>query len=250
MTTQEPEASRDQLWHRLTLITLGLTAVVAFLYLLAFLAPPLFGGLLKTEKPEPTPAATMVLPSATASPVASDTPIASWTPEPSRTPRPTSTQRSTATPSVTPGPSPTFPPTWTPAPTEGPPLPTRSNYPFALKDNEIVYTEYFFGSGCDWLGIAGLVQDKEGNPITGLPVVLNGGGLQNQVTYSGNAPAYGESGWEHFLDNKVKEGIFTVQLYSNQGEPISDPVEVHTREDCRANLVMITFVKNWDEYTP
>jgi hypothetical protein len=111
-------------------------------------------------------------------------------------------------------------------------------------------TQYFFSSECNWLGIAGLVQDKSGNPFVGLPVVLNGGGFQNYVTYSGNAPAYGESGWEHYLDNKVKEGDFTIQLYSNEPQPISDQIQVHTRADCRANLIMIIFELNWDEYVP
>ncbi len=132
----------------------------------------------------------------------------------------------------------------------GTPPPTRSNYPFALKDNEITYTQYFFSSDCNWLGIAGLVLDKEGNPITGLPVVLNGGGFENHVTYSGHAPAYGESGWEHFLDDHVKEGEFYIQLYNNQGQPISDRIQVRTRADCRANLIMIIFEQNWDEYIP
>jgi hypothetical protein len=94
------------------------------------------------------------------------------------------------------------------------------------------------------------VFDKEGNPVVGLPVVLNGGGFQNHVTYSGNAPAYGESGWEHFLDSRVKEGDFIIQLYNNKPEPISDQIQVHTRQDCRANLIMIIFEQNWDEYVP
>ena len=134
-------------------------------------------------------------------------------------------------------------------PTGTPPA-TRSNYPFALQNNEIIYTQYFFSAECNWLGIAGLVLDKEGNPVIGLPVVLNGGGFQNHVTYSGNAPAYGESGWEHYIDNKVKEGDFSVQLYSNEPQPISDQIHLRTRADCRGNLIFIVFEQNWDEYNP
>ena len=58
------------------------------------------------------------------------------------------------------------------------------------------------------------------------------------------------SGWEHFLDNQVKEGDFRIQLYSNQGEPISDQINVRTRADCYANLIMIMFEQNWGEYGP
>lgn len=251
MLTKKPNTSRDQLWHRLTLVTLGLTALVSLCYLVAFISPSLLSGFLPTEGPTPTLVTTLLaLPTPAPTTIATDTVLPSWTPEPTRTSPPTNTPRYTPTSSHTPGPTPTFPPTWTPGASSGSPLPTRSNYPFALQNNEIIYTQYFFSSACNWLGIAGQVLDKEGDPITGLPVVLNGGGLQNRITYSGDAPAYGESGWEHFLDNKVKEGDFTIQLYSNQGQPMSDQIQVRTRADCRANLIMIVFELNWDEYVP
>ena len=247
MSEVESSTSRDQRWHRLTRVTLGLAGLVVFFYVISFIRPSLspFGA-----RPEPTSVA--LIPTFTGVPTnaATETPVPTWTPPPTGSPTTTGTATSSPPPSRTPAPSPTFPPTWTPMPTLGTPLPTRSNFAFALKDNEIVFTQYFFSSECNWLGIAGLVSDKEGNPIVGLPVVLNGGGLQNVVTYSGNAPAYGESGWEHYLDNKVKEGDFTIQLYNNKPEPISDPINVRTRADCRGNLIMIFFEQNWDEYVP
>jgi hypothetical protein len=250
MSRKGSRASRDRLWHWLTLVTLALTALVSLGYLMAFISPSLLGGLLSSQRPTATRAVVMSLPTFTSTVLPTDTPVPTWTPLPSRTPRPTSTPSNTPPSSHTPGPSPTFPPTWTPALSPGSPLPTRSNYPFALQDNEIIFTQYFFSTECNWLGIAGLVLDKEGNPITGMPVVLNGGGLENLITYSGDAPAYGESGWEHFLDSQVKEGDFTVQLYNNRGEPVSDQIQVRTRADCRANLIMIIFELNWDEYIP
>lgn len=250
MSEVEPSAPREQLWRRLTLVTLGLTALVFLCYLVAFVSPSLLSGFLPTQKPTPTPAVALALPTPKPTVRATDTPLRTWTPLPTKTPQPTETPRNTPSPSRRPGSTPTFPPTWTPELPSGTPPPTRSNYPFALQDNEIIYTQYFFSSECNWLGIAGQVVDKEGNPLVGLPVVLNGGGFQNHVTYSGNAPAYGESGWEHFLDTKVKEGDFTIQLYSNEPQPISDQIQVHTRADCRVNLIMIVFELNWDEYVP
>jgi hypothetical protein len=250
MSKARSNAARDNLWHRLTLITLGLTVLISLCYLVAFLSPSLLSGFLPAEKPTPTSAVAVALPEVKPTLTPTDTSVPTWTPLPTRTPRPSPTSGDTPTASHTPGPSPTFPPTWTPSPTLGTPPPTRSNYPFALRDNEIIYTQYFFSSECNWLGIAGLVVDKDDNPIVGLPVVLNGGGFQNHVTYSGNAPAYGESGWEHFLDNKVKGGDFTIQLYDNEPKPISDQIQVRTRADCRGNLIMIIFEKNWDEYVP
>ena len=106
---------------------------------------------------------------------------------------------------------------------------------------------YPFSSQCDWLGIAGEVLDQESEPITGIAVVLNGGGLQNVVTQSGQAPDYAPSGWEHFLDSKVKEGDFTIQLW-HQGQPVSEVVNVRTRRDCRANLAYLVFEVAWEDY--
>jgi len=104
-------------------------------------------------------------------------------------------------------------------------------------------------AGCSWLGIAGQVLDRSGNPLKGIAVVLNGGGFENYVTYSGSAPAYGEAGGEHYLDNHIKEGRFTIQLY-NRGQPVSDPIVINTRVDCRANLIMANFILNWPDYVP
>jgi hypothetical protein len=244
---EEPDANQDSMWNRLTLAVLVLTGIVIVLYVLVLIFPSLspFG-----PKPEPTSISLLVLPTATRTVPPTWTPVPTWTPRATDTPIPTDTPRASPTATRTPGPTPTFPPTWTPPAAPGTPVPTRSNYPFALQNNELIYTQYFFGSDCNWLGIAGLVEDKDGNSLGGLPVVLNGGGFHNHVTYSGNAPAYGESGWEHFLDNKVKEGDFIIQLYNNNGEPISDQINVRTRRDCRANLIMIVFEQNWDEYVP
>ena len=254
MSKRAPNTSRDALWQRLTLATLALTALVSLCYLVIFIQPALLGSVLPNAKAVPTLAQVLSLPTPTATPLPTDTPVVSWTPVPTRTPWPTDTPNP-PTPSPSPGPSPTFLPTPTPQDVENnpepdQPLPTRSNYPFALQNNEIVYTQYFFSETCNWLGIAGQVLDKSGNHILGLPVVLNGGGFQNVVTYSGDAPAYGKSGWEHFIDNQVKEGDFTIQLYDNQGQPISDQVQVHTRADCRTNLIVLIFELNWDEYVP
>jgi hypothetical protein len=246
----ESSVSRDRLWHRLTFVTLGLTGVVFLIYVVVFFSPSLLSGLLPVKQPTPTLAVALVLPTAEPTLTPTNTAMATWTYPPTGSPEATGTRKGSPTPTATRRATPTFPPTWTPIQPTGTPPPTRSNYPFALKDNEIIYTQYFFSSDCNWLGIAGLVLDKQGNPIVGLPVVLNGGGFQNHVTYSGHAPAYGESGWEHFLDNKVKEGDFTIQLYSNEPQPISDQIQVHTRADCRGNLIMIIFELNWDEYVP
>jgi hypothetical protein len=250
MQEVDSNSSHDRWWHRLTRVTLALTALAILIFIVMFFSPSFLNRLLGTQKPTSTPATVLSLPTPMPTAFTAATPLPTHTSMATHTTRQMATQKNTPTPTPTRGATPTFPPTWTPVLPTGTPPATRSNYPFALRNNEIIYTRYFFGSDCNWLGIAGLVLDKAGNPVIGLPVVLNGGGFQNHVTYSGNAPAYGESGWEHYLDNKVKEGDFSIQLYSNEPKPISDQIHVRTRADCRGNLIFIVFEQNWDEYSP
>jgi hypothetical protein len=167
-------------------------------------------------------------------------------------------------PLVTPTPYPTYTPyptlraepqdeAYTPYPTLTP-VNTTHPFPFKLSDDGVMYETYPFSSSCDWLGIAGEVRDQDGNHIPGISVVLNGGGLQNIVTTSGNKPQFGASGWEHFVDNKVKEGDFTIQLWgkmyasSTDNQPVSEKVIVRTRADCRANMIYLVFEVAWDDY--
>jgi hypothetical protein len=241
-TRKRSKDGGDQLWDTLTTVTLGLAVLVAIFYVVVFIAPSLspFG------KQEPTRVALLSTPTPKPTVAASFTPIAApatWTPSPTPT-RPTPTNSRTPTPTKTPSPTIFF--TLTPTET-GTPTPTRHPWPFRLSDDGVQYIRYPFSSQCDWLGIGGEVIDQEGEPIMGIAVVVNGGGLQNVVTQSGQAPDYAPSGWEHFLDNKVKEGNFTIQLW-NQGQPVSEVVDVRTRRDCRANLAYLVFEVAWDDY--
>ena len=56
MSKVKPDAARDKLWHRLTLITLGLTALVSLCYLVVLLSPSLMSGFLSAEEMTSTPA--------------------------------------------------------------------------------------------------------------------------------------------------------------------------------------------------
>ena len=241
------KSSSDQPWNTLTMATLGLTVLVAIYYTVVFFAPSLspFGS-----KAEPTRVALLSTPTPKPTHAVTPTPVApppTWTSQPTRTPAPTATPRPPR-PTRTPRPTVYF----TPIPTNtGTPTPTIHPYPFKLVDEGVVFMRYPFSAGCDWLGIAGEVVDQEGEPVIGIPVVLNGGGLQNVVTTSGDRLHYAPSGWEHFLDSKLKEGTFTIQLYrviNNQSFPVSEPVELRTRADCRANLAYLVFEVAWEDY--
>ncbi|UCC62209.1 MAG: hypothetical protein JSV36_15720 [Anaerolineae bacterium] len=247
-TGRRSDSSRNELYNRLTTGTLALTVLVTIFYTVICISPSLspIGGpkqepapiaLLSTPTPKPTVAASPTL----------DRPPATWTPSPTPT-RPTPTNTGTHRPTSTPRPTVFF----TPIPTEtGTPTATRHPYPFKLVDSGVEFMRYPFSSTCDWLGIAGEVVDMEGEPVIGIPVVLNGGGLQNVVTTSGDRPDYAPSGWEHFLDSQVKVGDFTIQLYrvvNNQSFPVSEVVELRTRQDCRANLAYVVFELAWEDY--
>jgi hypothetical protein len=232
----------DKTWGRLTTASLALTVLVLIFYTVLFVSPSFS---LLGSKEEPTSVALLFTPTPRPTVAITDTPVPSWTPKPTLTTQPTNTPRPRS-PTRTPRPTVVF--TLPPTPT-GTPTATRHPYPFKLSDDGVQFMRYFFGSECNWLGIAGEVRDQEGEPVTGISVVLNGGGLQNIVTTSGNRPDYAPSGWEHFLDNKVKEGDFTIQLW-HQGQPVSEIVDIRTRADCRANLVYLVFEIAWEGYTP
>lgn len=249
MAESKKSGSADRLWDTLTTATLGLTVLVLIYYTVVFISPSLspFG-----PKPVPTAVALMSTPTPKPTIPITDTPVPpppTWTPRPTRTPPPTNTPRPPR-PTNTPRPTVFFTPI--PSPT-GTPTPTRHPFPFKLVDEGVQFMRYPFSSDCNWLGIAGEVVDQNGEPVNGIAVVLNGGGLSNVVTTSGSRPDYAPSGWEHFLDSKVKAGDFTIQLYKVEGNtsfPVSEVVQVRTRQDCRANLAYLVFQVVWEEYVP
>lgn len=245
-SSENPRDSSDQMWNTLSMVMLGLTVLTTIYYTVLFVSPSLapFGSraeptiaiLYLTPTPKPTRPPTHTL---------APTVPPTWTPSPTNTPLPPPTTRPprTNTPTRTKVIF-TRPPTAT-----GSPTPTRHPYPFQLSERGVEFTQYFLGPGCNWLGIGGEVVDMEGEPIMGISVVLNGGGLNNIITPSGSRPEYGPSGWEHYLDNEPKQGTFVIQLW-HQGQPVSEEVQVNTTRDCRKNLALLVFEQVWEEFVP
>jgi hypothetical protein len=83
------------------------------------------------------------------------------------------------------------------------------------------------------------VFGPNGEPQTGLIIHVWGGEIDTLV-YSGQAPAYGPSGWERSLDDHPKEGVFCAQLHDGT-QPLSPVVDVQTSDDCLKNLIIINF---------
>lgn len=258
------------LFNLLTILVVLLMLGVIAVAVVVFAAPDLLPGVsdilgMSPEPadvpPTPTLVALALVPTATDTPELEDTSTGilapTWTPmSPEEAPHATATntRRPTAEPSLTPTfppPTPTSTPTDTPTPTPTPgPSPTatntRSAYQFTRHPSSPMYLQNFANAaGCNWLGIAGLVYDTEGNP-TGAGnyrVHVWGSGIDERPPVGG-APAYGPSGWEQFLFNAPTIRDYNVQLETANGTPVSEVYSVQSRASCNQNLIQFDFVQN------
>lgn len=183
-----------------------------------------------TPPPSQTPT-----PTDTPEPTETEAPEATETPEPTEEDEPTETATRAATRAST-----TTTPTATL--TETTTAGTSSEYEYILRDDEIEYVSNFANdAGCDWMGVAGQVFNAASEPVTGLYVhVMDGESFDIRVK-SGDTPAYGDSGWEVYLDDHPVERTYTVQLELEDGEQISEAVSVQTTDSCDMNLVLLVF---------
>ncbi|MGC9467359.1 MAG: hypothetical protein ACP5HS_02090 [Anaerolineae bacterium] len=225
---------QERVFNTLSLVVLGMTVVVLLCYISIAINPYLFFN------PFPPGPDAFVVATITPSPT-SRAYAATWTP--TTTPTVTPTPPPSFTPTITPTPEPTTPPP-TPEPTATPtPRVTRSPYPFTY---EITYETPLYG--CAWMGVAGTVVDIDGNPLTGYPIHVWGGGIDT-VVYSGDKQAYGDSGWEQFFNNApmAVNGVFRVQIHSRDNPnhpPISAEIVLNYPGYCSKALARIVFVKN------
>ncbi|MEA3377736.1 MAG: hypothetical protein U9R72_16230 [Chloroflexota bacterium] len=236
---------RVRLINVLTILVLVVTVCLAGFYgLVALGVYEIF--------PPPTPVAVAQLPSSTPTPRV--TSIPTWTP----TVLPTETPP--AAPTDTPGPAPmpsatstlpptaTFPPTATSPPTETPTRrATRSARPFTY---ELTLRSSEYG-GCSWTGVAGRVEDLDGNPLPGYPVHVWGAGIDEVVVAGSDArlnTIYGsEAAWEKFFDEKPKVIEIHVQLhdaFSADHPPVSDEIVIDMPGACSRALGYVVFTKN------
>ena len=218
---------------------LTIVALVATVCLVSFYG--LVGFNVFNPFPLPTPVSTIALPTPTeTSTPGPPTRTPTLTPTITPTPGPTDTPAPTLTPSVTP----TWPPTKTPSPT--PPRVTRSPWPFTY---ELRLTTPQLG--CNWTGVAGQVQDLDGNPLVGYPVHVWGAGIDRVVTAGADAglnTRYGsEAAWEQFFDGSPKPMEVRVQLHDPYGAdhlPVSDEIIIDMPGYCGAALGYVVFTQN------
>jgi hypothetical protein len=160
------------------------------------------------------------------------TPIPTKTPTPTKVP-PTRTPTKTAT---------KLPPTKTPTKTA-----TSTLVPFKIQ-NSIMYTTNFAypDLGCNWLGIAGQVMNKTGNPYVDVVVVVEGMiGSEGYawIGLTGLAPAYGPGGYEIQISEAPFNSTepFYITLYDLDSNQLSDTLSFSTYDDCSKNLIIANF---------
>ncbi len=181
-------------------------------------------------------------------------------------------------PTLTPTPKSVLPPTWTPTPTEvatatNTPVPTVTGVAVEITATEESPTDgeiqpggasvvlhegspqyipaisFHPDVGCNWMGVAGQVQDMIGAPVLGLIIEVGGTlagkpvGNPTILQATGLAKAYGEGGYEVKLADEpiASYGTLWIQVLDQAGLPLSEKVYFETRDTCEENLVIIYF---------
>jgi hypothetical protein len=130
--------------------------------------------------------------------------------------------------------------TFTPLPAEliATPVPPA----FILVNDGAIYIPNANEQGCNWSSIAGSVTDSNGAPLDGYGVRIQGSSLDETV-FTGTVQTYGPGGFELFLNGTPAAGIFTVQLLSPDGTPLSSEYTVTTRPTCQENVAFLSFMQ-------
>lgn len=118
--------------------------------------------------------------------------------------------------------------------------------PYDLQSIDPLYTTNFVHpeAGCNWMGVAGQIFGENLEPEDGLVVVVEGAVNNSMVEvlgYSGLAQSYGPGGYELILSQVNSPGIFWVQLFDVQGNPLSGIYSFQMNGTCEQNLAVINF---------
>ena len=130
--------------------------------------------------------------------------------------------------------------------------------PFGLQSVSPVFISNFANqeAGCNWMGIAGQIFDEDQFPVDGLVVVVEGtvdGNKVESLGFSGLSAAYGPAGYEVVLGDKSVSGEFWLQLFDQEGNPLSDIYSFETPGGCEQNLGVLNFtlkIKQVGEFFP
>ena len=166
--------------------------------------------------------------------------IATWTP----TPIPTDTP--------IPSPTNTRPPTLTPSTTPTPKVTRNPDWPFTC---EVLLRMPEYGA---WTGVAGHLQDLDGNPLPGYLIRVEGPIPNLPPIRAGADPRinaiYGsDAAWEQafnpsaFQPMEVRVQVFA-PVGESLGEAVSDVVIVELRGYASSSLGYVTCTLNWEDW--
>lgn len=229
------------LWNILTVIMLLGACCLLYYFLNIFINPyvaynPFPPEALPTRYSTETPTITPIQPPATWTGTATVEPSATRTRAPTWTLLPGMiTPTTTETPTLT--------------QTPGTPTATATSMPAAAEIKYDASTSIHPDLACDWMGVGGKVVKANGDVLQFQTIQLGGtldGKSVSRMSVSGNAPAYGTSGFEFVLNDHPIASTQTlwIQLFDNNGAPLTEKIYFDTYDDCEQNLVMITFTKN------
>lgn len=234
---------KSTVWNILTLVVVLGICLVAYFLLNIYINPhtpsnPFPPAALPTLYKTVTPTNTL----AVITLESTWTPTSTIKPPPTRTIAPTWTLLpQLVTQSATPVASDT--PTGTIATDTATPMPASANITY------IASTDYHPDLDCHWLGVAGKVLGSDGKPVLFMEIQLGGtldGKTINYVILSGNATAYGTSGYEQVLSDHPIASTHSlwIQLLDNTAKPLTNKIYFDTYSSCTQNLVMVVFTKN------
>jgi hypothetical protein len=236
----EPKVKRKPLiWNILTILVLLGTCCLVYYFVAIFINP------ISAYNPFPPVPSPTLYQTPTYTPTIIPQP-ATWTPTFTVSPVPTRTKAPTWT-SVPLEVSPSDTPTTTPT-IENPAF-TPTAFPASADITYEASTTMHPDLACKWMGIGGKVVNADNTPLLFQTIQLGGtldGKVINSLVLSGSIPAYGKSGFEFekLGDNPIASThTLWIQLFDNNGRPLTEKTYFDTYDDCAKNLVMIVFTK-------
>jgi len=238
--------SGSSVFNLLSLMLVGLTGLTVLCYLTVLIDPHIFFN----PFPPSSQPQDVALVSPTMTPTSALPPTFTPTATPTITPIPPPT--ATRPPTRTPTPTATWPPTTTPTPRV-----TRSpDYPFTC---EISYRRPDYDS---WTGVAGHVEDLDGNPLPGYHARVTCPGVGTFTVRAGadsryNAIYGNEAAWEQACHpSAYKPMEVEVQLWCAEPDadgnclPVSNVVIAQLPGYASRSLGYVVCTLNWEELQP
>jgi hypothetical protein len=120
--------------------------------------------------------------------------------------------------------------------------------PASAKITYVSSKDFLPDKNCNWMGVAGKVLGPDGKPVQFLEILMGGtldGKAISYLTLSGNATAYGQSGFEQVLSDHpiASTQSLWIQLLDNTAKPLTNRIFYDTYSSCDQNMVMVVFTR-------